>query len=86
MKNRLFVCMMVLTAFVFAGCAGPHARIAPQNAKKIYIKPFVNSTSQYGLEDKLTLAVTNELINDGHKVKIGGQPKKTRFSYSSLPQ
>ena len=67
MKNRHFVYGMVIAAIVFAGCAegGPHPKILPQDTRKIYVKPVVNSTSQYGLEDKLTLAVTNEMINDG---------------------
>ena len=65
-----------LAAIVFSGCAGPYTpapQILPQHVRKIFVKPFVNSTSQYGLEDKLTLAVTNELINDGRFAVVNNE-------------
>ena len=75
MNNRFFVLAMILTAALFAGCAGgtPHPKVLPQDAKKIYVKPFSNSTSQSALEDKLTLAVTNELINDGRYALVNSE-------------
>ena len=75
MKNRFFVYAMVLAAVVFAGCAegGPHPKVLPQDAKKVFVKPFVNSTSQSGLEDKITLAVTNEMINDGRYALVNNE-------------
>ena len=53
---------------VLAGCAAPYTpapQILPANIRKLYVKPFANNTTQYGLEDKLTLAVVNEFISDG---------------------
>ena len=75
MKNRFFVYLTVLSAVAFAGCAGAgaHPKALPQDAKKIYVKPFVNSTSQSGLEDKITLAVTNEMINDGRYALVNSE-------------
>ena len=76
MKNGFIVYAAVLTAIIFTGCAGPYTpapQILPQHVRKIYVKPFVNSTNQYGLEDKLTLAVTNGLINDGRFAVVNNE-------------
>ena len=76
MKNKFFVYAMVLPAVIFAGCAGPYTpapQILPQHVRKIFVKPFVNSTIQYGLEDKLTLAVTNGLINEGRFTVVNNE-------------
>lgn len=50
------------------GCSAPYApapQILPSHIKKIFIRPFINSTTQYGLEEKLTLKVIDEFIRDG---------------------
>lgn len=50
------------------GCSSPYTpapQILPANIKTIYIRPFVNNTSQYGLEEKLTLKVVDEFVRDG---------------------
>ena len=39
--------------------------ILPPYIHKIAVRPFTNHTQQYGLEDKLTLAVQSELNRDG---------------------
>ena len=65
-KNRL-VALFLSAMFLFS-CAGPYTpspQIMPANIKKIAVRPFTNNTSHYGLEEKLTLAVSNELISDG---------------------
>jgi len=65
-KSFLYAAGVVL--FLAVGCASPYKpapQILPQNVKKVFVKPFVNSTSQYGLEDKLTLAVIDQFIQDG---------------------
>src|SRR5580765_6274731 len=63
----------ISAAFVFfslvTGCSktflrsGPPA--LPEYIQKIAIRPFSNHTQQYGLEDKLTLAVQSEFNRDG---------------------
>ena len=76
MKNRFLVYAGLLAVIAFSGCTGPYTpapQILPQHVRKIFIKPFVNSTSQYGLEDKLTLAVTNSLINDGRFAVVNNE-------------
>ena len=53
---------------VFTGCASnytPAPQLLPQNIKKIAIETFKNSTVYYGMEEKLTFAITNEFIRDG---------------------
>lgn len=59
----------VLAGFLFlSGCAAPYTpapQILPSHIKKIFIRPFVNTTTQYGLEEKLTLKVIDEFVRDG---------------------
>ena len=53
---------------VVSGCAGPYTpapQIIPAHIKTIAIRPFVNKTTQYGLEEKLTIQVINEFVRDG---------------------
>ncbi|MEW6041338.1 MAG: LPS assembly lipoprotein LptE [Elusimicrobiota bacterium] len=49
------------------GCSQykPQPQLLPQHIRKIAIRSFVNHTTQYGLEDKLTLRVRDEFIKDG---------------------
>jgi hypothetical protein len=58
-----------LLAIFFTGCSkyyyNPAPQVLPQYISKIAIRPFANQTQQYGLEDKLTLAVQNEFNRDG---------------------
>ena len=60
-----------LSALLFSltGCAkyyyNPAPQVLPQYIRKIAIRPFANHTQQYGLEDKLTLAVQDEMNRDG---------------------
>jgi len=58
----------VLLVFM-AGCSkyyyNPAPQVLPQYIRKIAVRPFANHTQQYGLEDKLTLAVQTEFNRDG---------------------
>lgn len=61
-----------LTALALAACGSgpdvkytPAPQILPQNISKIAVRPFVNKTSKFGLEDKLTLRVIDEFLADG---------------------
>lgn len=62
----------LLLCLAFMGCGGgddilykPAAQILPQHIKKIAIRPVVNKTQQFGLEDKLTLRIRDEFLRDG---------------------
>lgn len=55
--------------FAIAGCSkyyyNPAPQVLPQYIQKLAIRAFANKTQQYGLEDKLTLAVQSEFNRDG---------------------
>lgn len=59
--------MMVL----MTGCAGsdilyqPREQQIPEHIKKLSIRTFLNKTHQFGLEEKLTLEVTDEFLKHG---------------------
>jgi len=64
--------LLAAWAAAAAGCAGPKdlsyhpsPQILPAHIRKIAVRPIVNKTQQFGLEDKLTLAVINEFLADG---------------------
>lgn len=53
---------------LISGCSAPYTpapQILPAHIKKVYVRPFVNATTQYGLEEKLTLTVADEFLRDG---------------------
>jgi hypothetical protein len=56
-------------ALLVTGCSkyyyNPAPQIMPQYISKIAIRPFANRTQQYGIEDKLTLAVQQQFNQDG---------------------
>ncbi|MBI4064385.1 MAG: hypothetical protein HY401_08820 [Elusimicrobia bacterium] len=43
----------------------PSPQILPSHIRKIAIRPFVNKTQQFALEDKLMISVTNRFLTDG---------------------
>src|SRR5688572_16983112 len=53
----------------FCGCSkyyyNPAPQVLPAHIARIAVRPFANHTQQYGLEDKLTLAVQSEFNRDG---------------------
>jgi hypothetical protein len=62
--------LLLLFSFVFiaASCASiyePAPQILPEHIKKVYIRPFINKTNQFGLETKFTNAVIDEIMRDG---------------------
>src|SRR5437870_7396428 len=64
--SLLFAVCSLLSAI---GCSkyyyNPAPQILPQYISKIAIRPFANKTQQYGIEDKLTLAVQQKFNLDG---------------------
>ncbi|MBN1385292.1 MAG: LptE family protein [Elusimicrobia bacterium] len=74
MKNHsrftLFVICHFSFVILFTGCTGksiytPAPSVLPENIRKVAIENFKNSTVYYGMEDKLTMAITDEFIRDG---------------------
>ena len=68
-KNQLCVVLCFLVP-ILSGCGEgsayrPSAIILPTHIQKIAVRPFVNRTQFFGLEDKLRLRVEEEFIRDG---------------------
>ncbi|MCX5778118.1 MAG: LPS assembly lipoprotein LptE [Elusimicrobia bacterium] len=73
--KKVFLIIAVCVA-VLSACAAPYTpamQILPANVRKVYIRPFINNTTQYGLEDKLTLQVIDELIRDGRLAVVNSE-------------
>jgi len=68
-KTRTFLAAALAAAAL--GCASddvtyrPAPQILPQNIVKIALRPVINKTQQFGLEDKLTLRIRDEFLRDG---------------------
>ncbi len=69
-KNKLLIPILALTILII-GCANdkvdykPYPQLIPQNVSKIGVRPFVNKTQIFGIEDLLTLQLTDEFLEDG---------------------
>ena len=62
------LCAVITVIVAITGCSAPYTpapQILPANIKRIFIRPIVNNTPQYGLEDKFTLTLVDEFIRDG---------------------
>jgi hypothetical protein len=73
---KKLVCLFFAGIALLAGCAAPYnpaPQILPSNVRKVYIRPFINSTTQYGLEEKLTLQVIDEFIRDGRLAVVNSE-------------
>jgi hypothetical protein len=66
-KSSFWLIPAILVLFI--GCSkyyyNPAPQVLPTHIRRIAIRPFANHTQQYGLEDKLTLAVQSEFLRDG---------------------
>lgn len=68
--KKYFVFFALLFAF---GCApidtpvyySPNAQIMPQHITKIHVRPFINRTEVFALEDRLTIEVVDEFLRNG---------------------
>ena len=66
MKKLLSVISFVV--FGLISCAAPYdpaPQLLPSYVQKVYIRPVVNNTNQYGLEDKFTKSIIDEFMQDG---------------------
>lgn len=67
MKKLLSVCA-ALTLFACANpnmMYKPYDQITPHHIQKIAVRPFINRTEVFALEDRLTLEVTDEFLRNG---------------------
>lgn len=68
LRSNAFVLLCVV---FFAGCADsgikyrPAGQLLPQHINRIAVRPFINRTPQFGIEDKLTLRVIDEFLKNG---------------------
>ena len=67
--KRFFEPIVAAFLILLAGCSkyyyNPAPQVLPQHIRSIAVRPFTNHTQQYGLEDKLTLAVQQQFNLDG---------------------
>src|SRR6266700_1749140 len=65
----LFGLWFLIFGLMLTGCQkyyyNPAPQVLPNYIQRLAVRPFANHTQQYGLEDKLTLAVQNEFNRDG---------------------
>lgn len=63
--------MAALTAMALGACASdnvtyrPAAQKLPQYIKSVAIRPFINKTPQFGLEERITLKTIDEFLKNG---------------------
>lgn len=65
--------LLILPLLLLCACASvqdeiyykPNAQILPQHIKKIHVRPFINRTEVFALEDRLTISVVDEFLNNG---------------------
>lgn len=65
--------LLILPLLLLCACAEvqdniyykPNAQILPQHIKKIHVRPFINRTEVFALEDRLTISVVDEFLNNG---------------------
>lgn len=65
--------LIFLLALFAIGCAevdnqiyySPNAQIMPQHITKIHVRPFINRTEVFALEDRLTIEVVDEFLRNG---------------------
>ncbi|MCA6071607.1 MAG: LPS assembly lipoprotein LptE [Endomicrobium sp.] len=67
-KITVLVSLFALLSMSLLSCVSPYdpaVQILQGHIKKIYVKPVINSTGQFGLET-FTNVVMNEVLMDGH--------------------
>ena len=67
---KKLICLLGLTFTLFA-CSGnevyyrPNAQIMPQHITKIHVRPIINRTEVFALEDRLVIEVVDEFLRNG---------------------
>lgn len=65
---KKLVLLFVSVVLFLCACAAPYdpaPQLLPSYVQKIYVRPVVNNTNQYGLEDKFTKQIIDEFMQDG---------------------
>lgn len=61
---------LLLLAVTVAGCQNsvynPYPQVTPEHMTKIAVRPFINNTEVFALEDKFTLSLTDEFLRNGY--------------------
>lgn len=66
MKKLLALSLLALSAACGTDVAyKPTPQIIPQHVQRLALRPIVNKSQQFGLEDKLLLRVRDEFLRDG---------------------
>jgi hypothetical protein len=64
-----FAVLLIAESFMLTACSkyyyNPAPQVLPSYIQKLAVRAIANHTQQYGLEDKLTLAVQSEFNRDG---------------------
>lgn len=67
--SRSSLALFTSSLFLLSACSkyyyNPAPQVLPNYIQKLAVRAFANHTQQYGLEDKLTLAVQSEFNRDG---------------------
>jgi hypothetical protein len=74
--NKTLLFLSVCAAFVFAACAevyDPAPQVLPEHIRKVYIRPFINKTNQFGLETKFMNALVDEVMRDGRLSMVNAE-------------
>ncbi|MFH1259356.1 MAG: LptE family protein [Elusimicrobiota bacterium] len=66
--------IVVVLGLAFAGCGEytPQPQFLPQHVRAISVKNFTNRTVNFGLEEKLSLTIINQFIQDG-RVQVANE-------------
>ncbi|WP_424245745.1 hypothetical protein Dip510_000682 [Elusimicrobium posterum] len=67
MKKTLpLICALLLTVACTNAVYKPYTQTMPQHINKVAVRPFINNTEVFALEDKLTLRLNDEFLKDGY--------------------
>lgn len=68
---KKFLSLLLLPAALLCACTNkgvmyqPYAQLTPTHIRKIAVRPFINRTEVFALEDRLTLRLNDEFLKDG---------------------
>ena len=65
MKKLLLLCFFLSSCSSTNIVYNPAPQTLPHHIKSIAIKPFINKSSIFGIEEKLTLRIIDEFLRDG---------------------
>ncbi len=77
--------VLFLLAGFLASCGYTPAPILPDHIKTMAVNTFKNATIEYGIEEKLTLAVSDEFLRDG-RLDIAGQQQADALLTGEITQ